>query len=309
MIITVTLNPALDKTLEIDDFKIGNVNRIVSTRLDVGGKGINVSKVIKELQHESLALGFLGGSSGNQIKSYLDNSNIKNDFLSVEGETRTNLKVIDRVNNTHTDINENGPSLVLEDIISIKEKIMEYCTEKSLVILSGSVPSGTSCSIYGEIIKDIKNKGGKVILDADGEMLMHGMKAGPYMVKPNIDELEKAFGIKIESEDKVIETAKKILEYGVKYVVISLGSEGSIFISREKVAKVNGMKVKVKSTVGAGDSMVAALAIAVDNDYSLEEAIKLACATSTANVMTEGTQTGRIEDIEKIKKQIIIKYI
>lgn len=309
MIITVTLNPALDKTIEIDEFKIGSVNRIVSTRVDAGGKGINVSKVIKELQHESLALGFLGGSSGNHIKNYLDDLNINNDFLFVKGETRTNLKIIDKVNNTHTDINENGPSLVEQDIINIKEKIMKYCKADCLVVLSGSVPSEVHSDIYSEIIKDIKSKGGKVILDADGELLIQGIKAGPYMVKPNIDELEKAFGISINNQDEVIKVAKKILEYGVKYVVISQGSEGSIFISNDKVAKVNGIKVEVKSTVGAGDSMVAALAIALAKDYSFEEAIKLACATSTANVMTEGTQTGRVEDIEKLKKEITINYL
>jgi len=305
----VTLNPALDKTIEIDEFRIGNVNRIAATRVDVGGKGINVSKVIKELQHESLALGFLGGSSGNQIKEYLNNSNINNDFLSVKGETRTNIKIIDKINNTHTDINENGPSVTLEDINNIKDKIIKHCRSESLVILSGSVPSGASSSIYGEIIKAIKNKGGKVILDADGDMLMQGIKAGPYIVKPNIDELEKAFGISIDNEAKIIETSKKILEYGVKYVVISQGSEGSIFISRDKIAKVAGLKVEVKSTVGAGDSMVAALAIATENNYSFEETMKLACATSAANVMTEGTQTGRLIDIEELKKQVTIKYI
>jgi len=309
MIITVTLNPAIDKTIEIDEFKIGNVNRIASTRVDVGGKGINVSKVIKELQNKSLALGFLGGSSGNQIKKYLDDSNIKNDFLSINGETRTNLKIYDKVNNTHTDINENGPSVTLSDITNIKEKIMEYCDEKSLVVLSGSVPTGANSCIYGELIKDIKEKGGKVILDADGDMLMQGMKSGPYLVKPNIDELEKAFGISIDNENKIIETSKKILEYGVKHVVISLGGEGSMFISHDKIAKVAGLKVEVKSTVGAGDSMVAAMAVAIENNYDFEETIKLACATSTANVMTEGTQTGKFEDIEKLKKQISIKYL
>ena len=309
MIITVTLNPALDKTIEIDEFKIGSVNRIVSTRVDAGGKGINVSKVIKELQQESLALGFLGGSSGNHIKSYLDDLNINNDFILVKGETRTNIKIIDRVNNKHTDINENGPSLVLEDITRIKEKIMKYCKQDSLVVLSGSVPSEVQGDIYSEIIKDIKSKGGKVILDADGELLIAGIKAGPYMVKPNIEELEKAFGISIDNQAEVIEVAKKILAYGVKYVVISQGSEGSIFVSNDEVAKVPGIKVEVKSTVGAGDSMVAALAIAVEQDYSFEEAIKLACATSTANVMTEGTQTGRFIDIEKLKKEIIINYL
>ncbi|MBZ9609808.1 1-phosphofructokinase [Clostridium estertheticum] len=309
MIITVTLNPAIDKTIEIDEFKIGSVNRIVSTRIDAGGKGINVSKVIKELQHKSLALGFLGGNSGNQIKDYLDDLNINNEFLSVKGETRTNLKIFDKINNTHTDINESGPSLVEEDITNVKQKIMGYCQGNFLVVLSGSVPSGMRGDIYGEIIKDIKSEGGKVILDADGDVLMQGIKAGPYIVKPNIDELEKAFGVSINSEDEIIETAKKILEYGVKYVVISKGSEGSIFISRDKVAKVNGIKVEVKSTVGAGDSMVAAMAVAIENNYSFEETIKLACATSTANVMTEGTQTGRFADIEKLKKQVTINYL
>jgi len=237
----------------------------------------------------------------------LDDSNIKNDFLSINGETRTNLKIYDKVNNTHTDINENGPSITLSDITNIKEKIMEYCDEKSLVVLSGSVPTGANSCIYGELIKDIKEKGGKVILDADGDMLMQGMKSGPYLVKPNIDELEKAFGISIDNENKIIETSKKILEYGVKHVVISLGGEGSMFISRDKIAKVAGLKVEVKSTVGAGDSMVAAMAVAIENNYDFEETIKLACATSTANVMTEGTQTGKFEDIEKTQKTNIYK--
>ena len=108
---------------------------------------------------------------------------------------------------------------------------MEYCKENSLVVLSGSVPSGVNSSIYGDIIKEVKGKGGKVILDAEGELLMQGIKAGPYLVKPNVEELEKAFGIKIKNEIELIETAKKVLEYGVKYVVISQGSEGSIFIT------------------------------------------------------------------------------
>ena len=309
MIITVTLNPAIDKTIEIGDFKIGNVNRITSTRVDVGGKGINVSKVIKELEYKSLALGFVGGTSGNHIKDYLTDSNIKNDFVTVKGETRTNIKIVYKVNNTHTDINENGPSVTLDNISNIKQKIVEYCDEKSLVILSGSIPNGIDCNIYGEIIDDVKRKGGRVILDADGDILMQGIKAGPYIVKPNVEELEKAFGISLDNEGKVIETAKKILEYGVEFVVISQGSEGSLVISRDKIAKVVGLKVEVKSTVGAGDSMVAAMAVGTENNYSFEETMKLACATSAANVMTEGTQTGRLIDINELKKQVTIKYI
>jgi 1-phosphofructokinase len=294
------MNPAVDKTIKISEFKIGEVNRVDFLRADAGGKGINVSKTIKELRGNSIALGFVGGKSGEVIKEYLNNVGIKNDLINIKGETRTNSKIIDTVNNTHTDINESGPEVRREDIACIKSKILAYTKEGTIIVLSGSVPMGVGESIYKEIIEEANKLKAKVILDADGNLFTEAIKAGPYIVKPNIHELERAFNRTLKDEKSVIEVSKSLLQYGIKYVVVSLGGEGSIVISNEAIIKVEGLKVEVKSTVGAGDSMVGALAIALERGYSIEDALRLAAATSTASVMSEGSESGKLDVINKL---------
>lgn len=309
MILTVTMNPAVDKTIKLSDFKIGEVNRVDYLRTDAGGKGINVSKTIKELKGSSIALGFVGGKSGELIKEYLNNKDIKNDLISIKGETRTNSKIIDTVNDTHTDINEIGPEVTKEDIACIKAKIAEHTKENTIIVLSGSVPKGVCETIYKEIIERVNKLKAKVILDADGKLFTEAVKAGPYIVKPNIHELERAFDRKLEDEESVIEVSKSLLQYGVKYVVVSLGGDGSIVVSENAVIKAKGLKVEVKSTVGAGDSMVGALAIAIERGYTIEDALKLAAATSTASVMSEGSESGKLEVINRLLNEIKIFHI
>ena len=175
MIITVTLNPAIDKTLEVDNCTINSINRVSSIKIDAGGKGINVSKVIKSLKGESIALGALAGSTGEFIKSYLDDEKIKNDFVFVGGETRTNIKIVDKVKNTNTDINEPGNSISEEEINRIKEKVFNDIKEDDILVLSGSVPQGVEKNIYEVWIKDAKKLGVKTILDANGELLKKGL--------------------------------------------------------------------------------------------------------------------------------------
>ena len=309
MIITVTLNPAIDKTLEVDNCTIGSINRVSSIKIDAGGKGINVSKVIKSLEGESIALGALAGSTGEFIKSYLDDEKIKNDFIFAEGETRTNIKIVDKVKNTNTDINEPGNSISEEDIKRIKEKVFNDIKEEDILVLSGSVPQGVEKNIYEVWIKDAKQLGVKTILDADGELLKQGLLSGPYLIKPNIHELEKLFDVKINGVEEVISLCKSIFDYGVNIIAVSLGSEGALFMNREKTIYAHGLKVEVKSTVGAGDSMVAALALALDKDYSFEKAVTLSVAAATAGVMTEGTTAGSLEDILNIEKQVVCEYL
>ena len=309
MIITVTLNPAIDKTLEVDNCTIGSINRVSSIKIDAGGKGINVSKVIKSLEGESIALGALAGSTGEFIKSYLDDEKIKNDFIFAEGETRTNIKIVDKVKNTNTDINEPGNSISEEDIKRIKEKVFNDIKEEDILVLSGSVPQGVEKNIYEVWIKDAKQLGVKTILDADGELLKQGLLSGPYLIKPNIHELEKLFDVKINGVEEVISLCKSIFDYGVNIIAVSLGSEGALFMNREKTMYAHGLKVEVKSTVGAGDSMVAALALALDKDYSFEKAVTLSVAAATAGVMTEGTTAGSLEDILNIEKQVVCEYL
>lgn len=313
MIITLTLNPAVDKTAEINDFTVDKVNRVSSIRLDAGGKGINVSKVINTLGGSSIAMGIIAGSNGSFIKNYLDEKGIKNDFIIEKGETRVNLKVVDNINNTFTDINESFT--VSEGVLNkIKDKIIENLNksmdENNIVVLSGSIPRGLSKSCYMEIIESLKGTNAKVILDAEEELFTNGIEASPYLVKPNIDELKATFNKEINSSSDIVNISRKfIISKGVTYVAVSMGGDGSVYVSKDKAFVVKGFKVKVKSTVGAGDSMVAALAYAIENNYEIEKAAALASASSTATVMTEGSQPGNIEDINEFLNRIQIENI
>lgn len=308
-IITITLNPAIDKTVEINDFKTGSVNRVSSIRVDAGGKGINVSKVIKSLGGESRALGILAGKNGEFIKAYLDSLNIENEFVFIQGETRTNLKIIDNTNHSNTDINEPGSVVAAEDLTKVEESIFRAINDEAIVVLSGSTPAGVPKDIYGIWIKKARELGAKVILDADGELLKEGLKEGPYLIKPNIHELEGLCGKKLESLEEVVKAAQKLHEYGVERIVVSLGGDGALFIDKDKIVRSEGLKVPVKSTVGAGDSMVAALAIASEKGYLMEETVLLATAVSAANVMTSGTQPAELKDILELKKKVKFEYI
>jgi 1-phosphofructokinase len=306
MIITVTLNPAVDRTVEIDNFEIGAVNRIVSEQVDAGGKGINVSKTIKNLNGKSKALGIIGGKTGLFIKDYLDKKGIENEFIQVQSETRTNLKIVDKIRKTNTDINEPGPMITIEDIEKVEDLLLKNLSNKSIVVFSGSVPVNINSRIYGRWIKKSKAKGAKTILDADGDLLKYGIAEGPYLCKPNIKELEMLAGKKIENPAEAILLGEKIIkDNGIEIMVISMGEKGAIFINKNCSYYVNTIEVEVKSTVGAGDAMVAALAYCLDIGYDMEETIRLSMASGIAAVMSTGSQAASYETIMELKRKIV----
>ena len=310
MIITVTLNPAVDKTVEINDLHINSVNRVASVRLDAGGKGINVSKGIVSLGGESKAVGFLGGRAGSFIKSYLDDMGIDNEFIFVKGETRTNLKIVDPLQHTNTDINEMGPEITAEDIKQIDDYMLRSVNEQSVIVFSGSVPPNVGEDIYQKWIYQAKKKGAKTILDADGAMMRLGIEAGPYLIKPNIHELERLVGKSITGIDDVIASSRLLMKkYGIEVVVVSMGEQGALFLNKEVTILAHGIAVAVKSTVGAGDSMVAALAYALDKGDDFEKAVTLAVASGTANVMTSGTEPSSLAVIMDLEKQVQWEYL
>ncbi|HYE84257.1 MAG TPA: 1-phosphofructokinase [Clostridia bacterium] len=306
MIKTVTMNPAIDKTVEVDNFRVGAVNRISSIRLDAGGKGINVSKTIKALGGSSLATGILAGGNGEYIKNYLDHIGIDNDFLFIKGETRTNVKVVDKVNRTNTDINEPGFNVTVEDLSLVERKVFSGLNKDSILVLSGSVPSGVFSGIYREWTERAQKLGTKVLLDSDGELLREGIKSGPYMVKPNIGELERLFGRKLDSIGKVVEASQSLLDMGVEIAAISLGAEGAVFVGWNRAVHAEGPSMEVRSTVGAGDAMVAALALALYRGYAFERAVTLSIAAGAANVATEGTQPPQLEDVLRYEELVRI---
>lgn len=306
MICTVTLNPALDKTVEIPNLTIDGVNRITIMRTDPGGKGINVSKVIDKLGGRSVAMGILGGNTGNAIRSALEAMGLETDFRFVEGETRTNLKVIDPVNHTNTDINEPGVTLsegLLEDFLA---QAAGRLTAGDIVVLSGSLPKGAPRNTYFTWVKTCREAGAKVILDADGELLAEGLKASPYLIKPNNHELSGLLGKPLETTGDLEQAARDLMNrYGIARVVVSMGGDGALYVTGKETIYAEGLKVPVGSTVGAGDSVVAALAVAEERGMGLEETVRLSTATGAANVMCSGTQAAEYEVIRSLLPKVV----
>lgn len=298
MIITVTLNPAIDQTVYIDNFQVNEVNRIKSIRKDIGGKGINVSQNLNNLKKDNLCVSILGGLNGQFIKDAFVSQGFNFKVFEVEGDVRVNLKVVDLVKNTFTDINAPGFELSKVMTQNIIDSIVKLVNPDDILVLSGSVPKGFESNVYQKIIEDVECK---TILDTSGDLFKEGIKSKPYLIKPNIDELEELLQTKnIKSESDIIASAKQLINDGIEVVVISLGVEGSIYVTRDQTYKIEGKKVEVKSTVGAGDSMVAALAKALDENYSVEKMAKFASAVSTASIMTEGSQPGDIKIIKQL---------
>ncbi len=306
MIYTVTLNPALDKTVEIPSLTVDSVNRITAMRTDPGGKGINVSKVIDKLGRKSSAAGILGGDTGMAIQSALKAMGLETNFQFVEGETRTNLKVIDPVNHTNTDINEPGVTVSEEILNSLLTALTARLEEGDIVVLSGSLPKGSPVNTYYTWVKACKEAGAKVILDADGELLEAGLKASPYLIKPNNHELSKLLGETLTTPKELNEAARKLMtEYGIEKVVVSMGGQGALYVTKDETVYAEGLKVPVGSTVGAGDSVVAALAAAEESGMDLEETVRLSTATGAANVMCSGTQAAEYEVIRELLPKVV----
>ena len=309
MIITVTLNPAVDTTIEVDDIQLGKVNRVKHKRKDPGGKGINVSKVIKALNEDTTALGFIGGETGKFIKGALDLYKIPNDFVEVNSETRENIKIVDAKNMSFTDINATGNPISKKEIDALMSKVKSRIKDASVVVLSGSIPQGASHDIYKEIIQEANKENIPTILDAEGKALIEGIKAKPFLIKPNLEELQKSFSIKLESQGEIIDFCKAIVSEGVEYVVVSMGAKGSIAVSKDEVWIAESLEAEVKSTVGAGDTMVATLAIALKNNYDIANALKLSIAAATASISKSGTQLASIKDIDQYRNLVKIKRL
>lgn len=306
MIFTVTLNPALDKTAQAPNFKLDAVTRITELRQDPGGKGINVSKVIKQLGGESVAWAVLGGNTGRGIKASLEEMGISCRAFEVEGETRTNLKVVDPVDDTHTDINEPGPVVtdaMLDDMLA---QLVAEISESDIVVLAGSIARGASDDTYEKWVKACREAGAKVFLDADGDKLVAGIKGNPFLIKPNEIELGNMLGRTLDTDEKVAEAARELIAQGLDNVVVSMGGAGAMFVSADRVVKGGSVKVPVGSTVGAGDSVVAALAFAEEKGMSLEDKVKLSMATGAANVMQSGTQAAPRDLVDSLVEKVTV---
>lgn len=303
MIVTVTMNPAVDKTIRLEELKRGGLNRIEYAELDAGGKGINVSKTINALGGKSVVTGFLGGNASVYIKNHLAGLKIQADFIELNGETRTNLKIIES-DGLLTELNEAGPVIGKDKILELSEKLDRLAGEDTWFVFSGSVPKGTDPTIYEQLIRQVKKKGAKTVLDADGELFRNGIKAQPDVIKPNRMELERYFGEPAADDEILIGMGRKLLQQGIKMAAISLGQGGAIFMTDKVTYGVPAVEVPVNSSVGAGDALVAGLVYGLEEKKSLEDAIRLAVAASAGAVMTAGTRPAEKEIVRELEEQV-----
>lgn len=309
MIVTVTMNPAIDKTIEIEALLPGGLNRIQKVEYDAGGKGINVSKTIHELGGSSIAVGFLGGNSGKTIASVLDEWGIENDFIWVDGETRTNTKVYEK-SGALTELNEPGPQIGKEQQEELVRKLESYANGQTLFVLAGSIPNGVDKQIYSEIIPRVHAKGAKVLLDADGELFRNALKEKPDIIKPNRVELEEYFGFDYRvSMEELLEAARKLQGQGIETVAVSMGKSGAMMVREGYEVKCPALSVKAHSTVGAGDAMVAALAYAWENKLDNEQTVRLCMAASAGAVTTIGTKPPTRAVVDELMGQVVIEQI
>lgn len=309
LIVTVTLNPAIDRTVSVEEFCIDKVNRVKSIQRDAGGKGLNVTKTIKALGGESQALVILGGRNGQWISDEAGRLGLDLITVSVAGETRENIKIVDLVDKTYTDLNEGGP--VADEVLinQLIQKINSIVKPGDYLVLSGSALPGMPEDIFKRIIDSVKAQDISVIVDVDGAYLENAIDAKPTLIKPNIDELEAFLGKKLETLEDMIAAARNLIEKGVTYVVISRGSEGLLWVDATQAIEAKGLTVEVKSTVGAGDAVVAALVTGLSQGHLPNAIVRRAVATATSVVMNEGSKTGSMSNLEELEKQVVIQTI
>lgn len=296
-VLTVTLNPALDKTVSVAGFEVGGTNRIRSMRMDAGGKGINVAKVLKKFEVNVSAFGLQAGNMGRVIRHKLTALGIPHQFLEAPGETRTNLKIVDEQSQVTTELNEPGFLTEPELLKELADEYRKELTDAAVVVLAGSLPPGAPKDFYKTLIEIAGEKRIPVILDADGEALRHGVEGRPYAIKPNIQELERLTGKTLQSDADIVRAAEELNAAGIEIVLVSMGGDGSLLVGRGQAIKAVPFPIKPQSTVGAGDSMVAALAYSLLKGLSPEDTARITSAAGTVTATKPGTEVCTLEEV------------
>ena len=300
MINTITLNPSLDYIVKVEDFKVGHVNRTSKEDIYPGGKGINVSIVLKNLGVKNRALGFTAGFTGEEIEKLVANHGVDNEFIRLEkGMSRINVKLKSK---EESEINGMGPDISKNDIEKLYEKL-EALKARDFVVLAGSIPNTLPDDIYETIMKDFKDKEINFVVDATKDLLLNVLKYKPFLIKPNHHELGEMFNVKLNSKDEIITYAKKLQEIGARNVIISMAGDGAILIEENGEITISDTpKGTLVNSVGAGDSMVGGFLAGIAENKNIKEAFKIGVATGSASAFSEGLATR--DKVEELLKQL-----
>jgi 1-phosphofructokinase len=306
-VVTVTLNPAIDQTLSIAGFAAGRVNRVIESRSDPGGKGVNVASVLSDLGIATVATGFLGADNAGLFETFFYAKGIADRFVRLPGATRVGIKVVDEDTQETTDINFPGLTPGPQDLEELFGRIAELAAPGLWFVLSGSVPPGLSDGVYADLIGSIHGKGGCVLLDTSGPPLREALASAPEVMKPNVDELSELVGRALVSPAAVRAAALSLLDRGVRKVVVSMGGAGALFVTRERALLARPPRVAVRSTVGAGDAMVGGLVHGLLGDLPLEDLAATATACGAYAVTRVGSEVENLAELRKLKERVEIE--
>jgi 1-phosphofructokinase family hexose kinase len=309
MIYTLTLNPAIDRELTVAEVQFDAVLSAVKSQVDFGGKGFNVSRLLRSMGMPSTALGFIGGRTGDRLQHGLQALDIGTDFVSIPSETRTNISIVTEKHDHYIKVNEKGPLVDEPKQRELLDKIASIAAAGDWWVLAGSLPPGVPDSFYAQIIAILNRYQAISILDTTGESLRLGCEAKPFLVKPNAEETQKLTGLPVDTVAQMALAAAELRKMGAQNVVISLGKKGALLQTADESWLVHSPKIQEKNPIGAGDSMVGGLVWALSQGYPLKESLGWGAASGAATASMSGTEVGSRTLIEELFQQVKYEVI
>lgn len=307
MITSICMNPSFDKTVEVAALEVGEVNRIRTSRTDMGGKGINVAVVAQRLGLNCQCIGVMGEDGAARLQAMLEKEGMKNAFLTVPGSVRTNTKIVSLDGKGVTELNEAGAPMNETQLKAFFDLAREKAAGSRYAVLTGSLPPGCPQGTYRDLMRALE--GVNCILDVGGKELELGAEAHPFLIKPNLSELEATLGLELRTLRSIRDAALIFLRKGVQHVIVSMGSMGAMYVSKEKTLFAPALRVEAKSTVGAGDAMVGGLLKGLEVEGDMAHAFRYGVAAGAASVMTEGTQLIVPEDFDNLLGQVKVQEV
>lgn len=304
MIYTLTLNPAVDRELTVPAMEFDSVLRAVESRIDFGGKGFNVSRLLRGMDEQSIAVGFLGGTAGELLEKGLKSLGIGTDFVWVSEETRTNVSIVTVSHDHYIKVNEKGPLVDEFRQAELLTKIDSLANDGDWWVLAGSLPPGITSDFYARVTRVLNKHGASAILDTSGESLKLGCAEKPYLVKPNTEEIHAITGLPVDSPTEIAAAASEMRRMGAQNVVVSMGKDGALLQTAEASWLTHTPRIQEKNPIGAGDSMVGGLVWALAHEFALKESLGWGVASGAATASLPGTEVGSRSLIEELYSQV-----
>ncbi|KUM11372.1 1-phosphofructokinase [Acinetobacter calcoaceticus] len=305
-VLTITLNPAIDVTIQLNELQVGEVNRQESVEIHAAGKGLNIAQVLKDLGHEVIVSGFLGTTNRQIFDNHFKEAQFQPEFIYIEGETRQNIKIAEH-SGRMTDLNGKGFLVSEQDKKNLFQKIEMILPQVEVIAIAGSLPQGFSVDELKQLIKLIQGQGKKVALDTSGKALVAAIECQPWMIKPNTDELVESYQLPATTYAEQKKLFENLAE--IEHVVISMGEDGVNWLHNTQPLHAKAPKVVVKSTVGAGDSLLAGMIHGLMNGFSAEETLKTATAIASHAVTQIGFRIPNVEMLNQLKAQTTINSL